>query len=85
MLTVAIDTFNINPVSSIQPVGLPGLKALRTSKGLSRDKLARMIDCTGGAIFKMEAGSFGVKQETLARLCEALGCTPNDLLMEVAS
>ncbi len=57
------------------------LGRLRLDRHLTQQQLADRIDVRRDTISALERGkSQGIEFETLARLCDALGCTPNDLL-----
>ncbi|BDM83514.1 hypothetical protein AM10699_63750 (plasmid) [Acaryochloris marina MBIC10699] len=56
------------------------IKALREDRGLSQSQLARKMQMTETTIRNWEHGRTGVEWfERIARLCEILNCTPNDL------
>ena len=59
-----------------------GLPALRARRGLTQRQLAALASVRQDTISALERGdSHGIQFDTLARLCEALGCTPGDLLL----
>jgi len=56
------------------------IKQLRESKGLSQRSLAIAIEKTETTIANWEHGRTGLEWfETIARLCNVLDCSPNDL------
>jgi putative transcriptional regulator len=57
------------------------LAVLRAEKGLSQRQVAEMAGLRPDTVSALERGtSGGIKFETLERLCNALNCSPNDLL-----
>jgi putative transcriptional regulator len=61
------------------------LGLLRTARQLSQRELARRTSLRSDTISALERGqTTGIDFATLAKLCDALHCTPNDLL-ELAS
>jgi putative transcriptional regulator len=58
------------------------LPALRAERHLSQRQLAALAGVRPDTISALERGdTAGIQFETLARLCEALGCTPGDILI----
>ena len=56
------------------------LQELRTQKGLTQRQLAAQINVTQGSVNKWENGHCWPSIPVFCQLCEALECTPNDLL-----
>jgi putative transcriptional regulator len=57
------------------------LGSRRVARGLSREQLADQTGLPRDVITDLERGkSSGIEFSALARLCDALDCTPNDLL-----
>ena len=57
------------------------LGQLRVAQGLTQQQLAERTGLRRDTISALERGkSQGIEFDTLARLCDALGCMPNDLL-----
>lgn len=56
------------------------LKEIRKQNGLSAEALAKEIGVTQAAVANWENNRRSMNVETLIRLAEVLGCTPNDLL-----
>ncbi len=52
------------------------IKEIRTSKGLTQEKLAELIGKDTGTIYRIEAGKNYPNSETLAKLCNALNIHP---------
>lgn len=58
------------------------LKEIRLSRGLSQNKLARLVDMTLQNVQKIEYGKTkGLQYDALNKLCKALDCQPGDLLV----
>lgn len=58
------------------------LKEIRLSRGLSQNKLARLVDMTLQNVQKIEYGKTkGLQYDALNKLCKALNCQPGDLLV----
>ena len=58
------------------------LPRLRARRRLSQRQLAALAGMRPDTISALERGDTrGIQFDTLARLCEALGCTPGDLLL----
>jgi putative transcriptional regulator len=59
-----------------------GLTNLRIQRRLSQRQLAALAGVRPDTISALERGDTqGIQFETLARLCEALQCTPGDILL----
>lgn len=56
------------------------LKEMRTQKGLTQRQLASLLSITQGSVNKWENGRCQPSLPVFCQLCEALKCTPNDLL-----
>jgi transcriptional regulator with XRE-family HTH domain len=56
------------------------LYALRRKRGLTQERLGELIGVTHSQISRMERGERDIKGFRLERLCEALHCTPSELL-----
>ncbi|MEM9068325.1 MAG: helix-turn-helix transcriptional regulator [Myxococcota bacterium] len=64
---------------------LPGrMKAARTRTGMTQRELAERARVSAEFVSRVERGVAVPSLETLLRLCDALGCTPNDLLLPSA-
>lgn len=60
------------------------LKDIRNLRGLSQNELARAVGMTPQYIQKIEYGKTkSIPLDTLDKFCEALGCTPGDILVYV--
>lgn len=58
------------------------LKEVRTSRGLSQNKLAQALSMTLQNVQRLEYGdSKGIQFDTLGKLCEVLECKVEDLLV----
>lgn len=58
------------------------LRELRTSRKLSQNKLAQRVEMTLQNLQRIEYGDAkSIPLDTLAKLCQALDCTPGDLLV----
>ena len=58
------------------------IKEQLDEKGISRYKLAKMINVTYPTITALYHGTVtSIRLETLEKLCQALVCTPNDILV----
>ena len=60
------------------------LRELRQAKGMTQAELAERAELDQGRLSRLESGegrSLGL--DALARLCDALGCEPADLLVRV--
>lgn len=59
---------------------VPKIKELRENNGLSQRRLAQALDVTENTIANWENGRTGLEWfERVAKLCEVLNCTPNQL------
>ena len=58
------------------------LKAIREKRGLSQAQLADRINVDKTSICKWETGKSTPLRKYRAALCEALGCTENELMGE---
>ena len=47
----------------------------RTSRRISQDKLAQLARINPRTVAKIEAGELNVKEDTLARISRAIGCS----------
>lgn len=61
------------------------IKTARLRKGLSQKQLATLIGTSQPHIANIEKGHVGVMFETVERLCESLGITPNDFQVLTAN
>ena len=60
------------------------LRELRQAKGLSQVQLAELTGIDQGAISRIETGQTQAMDfDVMARLCDALGCDPGELLQIV--
>ena len=55
------------------------IRAIRLSKGMSPDDLAQACGVTRSTVNRWEIKKEPLKPETMAKIAEALGCTPDDL------
>jgi transcriptional regulator with XRE-family HTH domain len=55
------------------------LRELRRRAGLTQEALARRIDVSGDTVRKWERGKRTPILDTAARLCDALGCSLDEL------
>jgi transcriptional regulator with XRE-family HTH domain len=60
------------------------LRSIRDSRGLTQDEVARMVNppTTKSQISKLENLSLRLNDIWVSKLCEALGVTPDTLMME---
>ena len=59
---------------------VPKIKELREKRGLSQRRLAQALDLTENTIANWENGRTGLDWfERVAKLCEVLKCSPNEL------
>ena len=59
---------------------VPKIRELREKRGLSQRRLAQALDITENKIENWENGRTGLDWfERVAKLCEALKCSPNEL------
>lgn len=56
------------------------LADIRKSRGYSQTELAKLLEVSKSTIVNWEVGHADMKADALWRACEALGCTPNDML-----
>ncbi len=56
------------------------LRELREAAGLSQYMLAKRSGVTQGQIWRIETEGQGATSDTINRLCDALGCTADELL-----
>lgn len=56
------------------------LKEIRKQKGMTAEEVGREIGVTQAAIANWENNRRIMNVDTLVRLSQVLGCTPNDLL-----
>lgn len=54
------------------------IRTVRLRKGLSQKQLAKLVGTSQPHIANIEKGHVGVMFDTVERLCESLGITPND-------
>lgn len=59
---------------------LPGLWACRLAAGLTQRQLAQVMGGSQATVGQLERGQRGAYPGTIARLCDALGVAPDDLL-----
>jgi DNA-binding XRE family transcriptional regulator len=64
-------------------IKVPSLETVRESRGYTRSQLAAESGLNIDSIRKWERGVMGVYEDKMARLCEFLGCTEDDLAREV--
>ncbi len=58
------------------------LRALRTERGFSQEKLARAADVSTGTVARLEHAGLDPSWSTVVKLAQALGVSPNDFLDE---
>ena len=58
------------------------LKTIMKKKGLSNDKLSRMMGCTPETISNWKNGTYAPKSEKFVQLCAILDCNDSDLLKD---
>ena len=59
---------------------VPKIRELREKRGLSQRRLAQALDITENTIANWENGRTGLDWfERIAKLCEVLKCSPNEL------
>jgi len=56
------------------------LRELRRQKRMSQQKLSMKSGVAKGYISQIEKGQYKPTIDIICKLCNALGCTPNDLL-----
>jgi transcriptional regulator with XRE-family HTH domain len=59
------------------------LRRLRVQRGLSITRLAAMIDRAASCVSQYERGVAAPSLKSLLRICVALDCGPDDLIMPV--
>lgn len=62
------------------------LKDLRLQKGMTQEQLAQAVGTSKAYISQLETGARNIetiRQDTMSRLCAALGCSPEDLIIPV--
>lgn len=62
------------------------LKDLRLQKGMTQEQLAQAVGTSKAYISQLENGNRNIetiRQATMSRLCAALGCSPEDLIIPV--
>lgn len=59
---------------------VPGLRALRMDRGVSRAEFAEILDVGYHTIYSWELGICAPRLENLLKMARAFGVTPNDLL-----
>lgn len=57
------------------------LKELRRQKRWSQSKLGRISGVSRSYISDIEAGRYKPTADIICKLCKALNCTPNDLIV----
>ena len=57
------------------------LRELRLAAGLTQAQTSEKADIAARTYAEIERGNAGMRVETFVRLCEALGVTPNDVLL----
>lgn len=60
------------------------LRDLRKANGLTQKELGARIGVTSQAVNKWENGSRLPRMHDVLKICEVLGCTPDDLIKESA-
>jgi transcriptional regulator with XRE-family HTH domain len=56
------------------------IREWRQFRGYTQERLANLVDMSVSSISQLERGQQGYTEESLAKLAEALGCEPADLL-----
>ena len=62
------------------------LKDLRLQRGMTQEQLAQVVGTSKAYISQLETGHRNIetiRQDTMSRLCAALGCSPEDLIIPV--
>lgn|GEM_PF-59850 len=73
---ILVEVYGVQPVVEIK-IRLP---VLRAQRHMSQRQLASLAGLRPDTVSAMERGEAqGIRFDTLARLCEALGCGPGDL------
>lgn len=57
----------------------------RTTRGITQEKLAELVQINPRTVQKIEAGKINILLTTVLRLQKALGCPWNDLMLELTS
>lgn len=70
----------LSQTGSKPSIGLPGLESLRQKDGVTQENLAREMGITVGHLWKIARGHRNASTDLIEKLCERLGCSPNDLL-----
>lgn len=58
------------------------IKKLREERGLSQERLARLVDTSGPQIHRLENGDRKLSHDWMVRIARALDCEPVDLISE---
>ncbi len=58
----------------------PSLRNIRRAKGITQEELGEAAGLSANAISKWESGINFPEMGCLAKLCNELKCTPNDLM-----
>lgn len=56
------------------------IREWRQFKGYTQERLAALVDMSTSSISQLERGQQGYTEDSLARIADALGCLPGDLL-----
>lgn len=72
--------YNFTKITQTELFHLNRIKDLRTAKGLSQQKLGKLLNCTDVTISRYELSQRDIDSETVCRLCEIFGCTADYLL-----
>jgi transcriptional regulator with XRE-family HTH domain len=56
------------------------IREWRQFRGYTQERLANLVDMSVSSISQLERGQQGYTEESLAKLANALGCEPADLL-----
>lgn len=59
------------------------IQQYRKAKGLTQEQLAEKLDISTNHLSAIERGVYGVKLEMLVRIINLLGCSADDLLVDV--
>ena len=62
-------------------IPLPHLRELRRSRGLSQKELGELAGVASGTVYRLENGLRGAYPGTVRKLANALGVTPEELLV----
>lgn len=63
-----------------EAIGLPGLYALRVTRGLTRADIADAMGCSYHSVYAWEERKHSPNLRNLVKLCRLFHTTPNDLL-----